>query len=48
MLVEEIAAMNNGFAMIEHPIPRETAHKLARYALFSFIVTFVWRACLCS
>ncbi len=27
--------------MMEHPIPRETAHKLARYALFSFIVTFV-------
>jgi hypothetical protein len=27
--------------MTEHPIPRETAHKLARYALFSFIVTFV-------
>jgi hypothetical protein len=25
----------------EHPIRRETAHKLARYALFSFIVTFV-------
>ena len=41
MLVEAIAAINNGFAMMEHPIPRETAHKLARYALFSFIVTFV-------
>src|SRR3984885_5251252 len=27
--------------MIEHMIRRETAHKLARYALFSFIVTFV-------
>jgi hypothetical protein len=27
--------------MTEHPIPRETAHTLARYALFSFIVTFV-------
>jgi len=26
---------------VEHHIPRETAHKLARYALFSFIVTFV-------
>src|ERR1700691_6425987 len=26
---------------VEHPIARETAHKLARYALFSFIVTFV-------
>ena len=25
----------------EHTIRRETAHKLARYALFSFIVTFV-------
>src|SRR5476651_2238629 len=25
----------------EHPIRRETAHKLARYTLFSFIVTFV-------
>src|SRR6202795_1031435 len=25
----------------EHHITRETAHKLARYALFSFIVTFV-------
>jgi undecaprenyl pyrophosphate phosphatase UppP len=25
----------------EHPIRRETAHQLARYALFSFIVTFV-------
>jgi hypothetical protein len=25
----------------ERHIPRETAHKLARYALFSFIVTFV-------
>jgi hypothetical protein len=25
----------------EHPHPRETAHKLARHALFSFIVTFV-------
>jgi hypothetical protein len=25
----------------EHPIRRETAHKLARYALFSFIVTFI-------
>jgi hypothetical protein len=25
----------------EHNIRRETAHKLARYALFSFIVTFV-------
>jgi hypothetical protein len=33
--------MNTDFAMIEHHIPRETAHKLARYALFSFIVTFV-------
>ena len=41
MLVEEIAAINNHLAMMEHPIPRETAHKLARYALFSFIVTFV-------
>jgi hypothetical protein len=41
MLVEEIAAINNNLAMMEHPIPRETAHKLARYALFSFIVTFV-------
>jgi hypothetical protein len=41
MLVVEIAAINNGFAMTEHSIPRETAHKLARYALFSFIVTFV-------
>jgi hypothetical protein len=27
--------------MTEYHIPRETAHKLARYALFSFIVTFV-------
>jgi hypothetical protein len=27
--------------MIEYHIPRETAHKLARRALFSFIVTFV-------
>src|ERR1700690_3873336 len=26
---------------IEHAIRRETAHKLARYTLFSFIVTFV-------
>src|ERR1700722_12425300 len=26
---------------IEHHIPRETAHKLARYTLFSFIVTFI-------
>jgi hypothetical protein len=25
----------------EHPIRRETAHKLARYALFSFLVTFI-------
>src|SRR5476651_2104558 len=25
----------------EHPIRRETAHKLARYTLFSFVVTFV-------
>lgn len=25
----------------EHHITRETAHKLARYALFSFIVTFI-------
>ena len=25
----------------EHPIRRETVHKLARYALFSFIVTFI-------
>src|ERR1017187_3499238 len=25
----------------EHPIRRETAHKLAHYTLFSFIVTFV-------
>jgi hypothetical protein len=25
----------------EHPIHRETAHKLARLALFSFIVTFI-------
>jgi len=25
----------------EHPIRRETAHKLARYALFSFIMTFI-------
>jgi hypothetical protein len=25
----------------EHPIHRETAHKLARYALFSFLVTFI-------
>lgn len=25
----------------EHPIRRETAHKLARYALFSFIVAFI-------
>jgi hypothetical protein len=41
MLVEEIAEMNNVLAMTEHPIPRETAHRLARYALFSFIVTFV-------
>jgi hypothetical protein len=41
MLVEEFAAINTGFAMIEHPITREAAHKLARYALFSFIVTFV-------
>jgi hypothetical protein len=41
MLEEEIAAINNGLVMMEHPIPRETAHKLARYALFSFIVTFV-------
>jgi hypothetical protein len=35
---------DNGFAMNainEHHIPRETVHKLARYALFSFIVTFV-------
>ncbi len=24
-----------------HAIPRETAHKLARYALFSFLVTFI-------
>ena len=41
MLVEAIAAINNNLAMMEHRIPRETAHKLARYALFSFIVTFV-------
>jgi hypothetical protein len=41
MLVEAIAAINNSLAMMEHRIPRETAHKLARYALFSFIVTFV-------
>jgi hypothetical protein len=27
--------------MAGYHIPRETAHKLARYALFSFIVTFV-------
>jgi hypothetical protein len=27
--------------MPEHHIPRETAHKLARFALFSFILTFV-------
>jgi hypothetical protein len=27
--------------MTEHSIHRETAHKLARYALFSFILTFV-------
>jgi len=27
--------------MAEHSIPRETAHKLARKALFSFIVTFI-------
>jgi hypothetical protein len=41
MLVEAIAPINNALTMIDHPIPRETAHKLARYALFSFIVTFV-------
>jgi hypothetical protein len=41
MLVEAIAAINNALAMMEYRIPRETAHKLARYALFSFIVTFV-------
>jgi hypothetical protein len=41
MLVEEIAPINNNPAMMEHRIPRETAHKLARHALFSFIVTFV-------
>jgi hypothetical protein len=34
------ASLNTRCAMIEHHIPRETAHKLARYALFSFIVTF--------
>ena len=28
--------MNNG-----HHLPRETAHKLARLALFGFIVTFI-------
>src|SRR5580692_9294121 len=27
--------------MTEHPIPRETAHKLARHTLFGFLVTFV-------
>ena len=26
---------------MEHPHPRETAHKLARHALFSFLVTFI-------
>jgi hypothetical protein len=41
MLDGKIAAINNDLAMMEHRIPRETAHKLARYALFSFIVTFV-------
>jgi hypothetical protein len=41
MLVEESAAINTGFAMIEHHITRETAHKLARRTLFSFILTFV-------
>jgi len=41
MLVEEFAAINPGFAMNEHHITRETAHKLARRTLFSFILTFV-------
>jgi hypothetical protein len=41
MLVEEFAAINTGFAMVEHHITRETAHKLARRTLFSFILTFV-------
>jgi hypothetical protein len=27
--------------MNDHHVPRETAHKLARYALFSFLVTFI-------
>jgi len=30
-----------GVAMTEHHIPRETAHKLARRALFGFLVTFI-------
>ena len=32
--------------MNEHPVPRETAHKLARRTLFGFLVTFILaRAC---
>src|ERR1700685_2401715 len=41
MLVEEFAAINTGFAMNEHHITHETAHKLARRTLFSFVLTFV-------
>jgi hypothetical protein len=36
----KIPALENTMAT-EHTIRRETAHKLARFALFSFIVTFV-------
>jgi len=34
-------AINTILMTTEHPIHRETAHKLARYALFSFLVTFI-------